>query len=145
LQRFSKQIHVSWNYRFTSIVGRATFASDAIELSAQLWNYLDDEEKTEAIIHEACHLFVFERFCRRRKQKVNDHGEEWKELMRRCGYSDARAQMQTPAPTISKQYLVYCRCRKHFITPQMLGRIRRGHRLFCPDCNSDVKLEPYAE
>jgi predicted SprT family Zn-dependent metalloprotease len=141
LERLVPQIYVDWNYRFTAMLGRATFKEHRIELAAKLWPFLLPETRDEVLIHEACHLFAHEKY----NGKTIDHGEEWKELMRVCGYSDPAPSCPCPAPTIAPQYLVYCHCKTHFITPQMRGRLKKGAELICKECKSAIKLEPYGK
>lgn len=147
LERFARQIEVEWNYRFTACLGRATFRGNKIELAAKLWHGLDDEERVEAVVHEACHLFAYEKHVRRGNERFlrGQHGPEWLAMMAACGYPESQAQRSAPIPSITPEYLVYCQCRKHFITPQMLGRMKKGARLYCPDCGSDATLTPYAD
>jgi SprT protein len=151
MPRFARTIEVRWNYRFTNLIGKASFRKKEktwlplVELSAKLWNFIDEKERRESLIHEACHLFAFEKFTKRQGKIIRGHGPEWKEMMALCGYPDADIRKEAPAPTLSKMYLVFCRCRKHFITPQMMGRVKRGARLYCPECRAAVRTDPYAD
>ena len=150
LEEFAERIKVVWNYRFTATLGRATFRNNQIELSAKMWSFHTSEKQSEVLIHEACHLFVHELYSRRLQKSVKKgHGPEWMHMMNLCGYKDSQATTSAPLPGTAcianslKQYVVYCRCKSHIVTPQVLGRLRRGMKYYCKECNSDVMSAPY--
>lgn len=133
LEEFASGINVVWNNRFTMICGRATFCGFKIELAAKMWPLLSEELKREALIHEACHLFVHKRYGTLK----DGHGSEWKSMMQLCGYPAPSKMIVTPCK------VAYCRCKTYYITPRMLDGIRRGKVFYCGTCNSDVMPTPY--
>jgi predicted SprT family Zn-dependent metalloprotease len=140
---FAKQIQVRWNRRFTATLGRATFDTCLIELSSKMWNIVDDFEHRQVVVHEACHLFTREKMRQRGLAGYYpEHGVVWHQLMALCGYPAAAIRFEYTLDRLPK-YLVHCRCRDHFVSPQMMGRIRRGDEYRCKFCKSRIRTTPY--
>ncbi len=145
LEEFASRIKVEWNNRFTSTLGTATPRDNKILLAAKMWPFLSLELQREVLIHEACHLFAYEKYGQLRKLVNKNHGSEWREMMELCGYDNPPVARLTPNPTIATRYMMYCRCGAHFIAPQMIGRLKKGARLYCPSCTEVLRLSPHAK
>lgn len=145
---YAKKIWLKWNQRFTATLGRASYGKGTIELAAKVWGRVSSEERQRCVVHEACHLFAYERYVASGKRRfIQDHGEHWKKMMARCGYPDAPAQFSDPEYDRSKEfqkYVVYCRCQDHFVSPQKMGRIRKGNYR-CRKCGSKIRTTPYGD
>lgn len=111
-------IKLTFNHRFTRKMGFATYHTNAIELSGPLFQRATDEQRTETIIHEVCHLISYHKFG----SIGRGHKDLWKQQMRICGYANPQ------------------RC--HNVNADDLVR-GGGYKLyFCTGCNKDIKIGP---
>lgn len=83
---------VRWDRRYRNLIAKAhLFETDAeVRLSSRLYPRLKPLRRIEVIAHEVCHLAVWHHVG----DVEDEHGEEWREFMRRLGYTDASAFMQ---------------------------------------------------
>ena len=90
-------IRWSFNSRFRAILGQAEYWCDEsgkmrwkIQYASKYWIPMGVEARRNTIVHEICHLAVEKLYghCARPKdgeERVLDHGEQWQELMLKCG------------------------------------------------------------
>jgi len=71
----ARELHVVWNRRLRSTLGRAAYRTATIELNPDLLDR-NPHELLPTLVHELCHLAAGVRA---------GHGAKWKALMRRCG------------------------------------------------------------
>ncbi len=144
LEGFSDNIEVAWNNRITAALGKAVLGRCKIELSSKLWKHLTADSKRELVVHEACHLFVYELHGTSiTQEELKGHGKPWSELMRKCGILNPQAMACRPQTYIGTRYSAYCRCRERLITPQLAGKMAKGYVYWCGKCNSEIKAAPY--
>lgn len=144
LDGFSDNIEVVWNNRTTAALGKAVLGCCKIELSSKLWKHLTADSRRELVVHEACHLFVYEIHGQSiTRRELKGHGKPWSDLMRQCGIINPQAVSCRPETYMGTRYSVYCRCCERLVTPQLAGRIARGQVYWCGKCNSKIKVAPY--
>lgn len=125
------KINIYWNDRFIAKLGQAcsrfsknvvtqelTFIEAEVELSVKLFALAKKIDQTETIIHEVCHVVAS--YLHKRSM---GHRREWKNLMKLCGYGNAR------------------RC-LHVDRSNMLARKRKPHVKMKCKCPGGVLLGP---
>lgn len=140
----SELLKVSFNERFTSRAGDATFGQMRIRLSGPLWPLMSKEQRYVTIVHEACHLVAW---IRSGPAKA-PHGFEWRNAMIECGVKPERTHSVDRTPILSEMgYLkASCGCRHHFVTPAKHAKIAAQSRSYiCRSCHQKLVAEAYTE
>jgi predicted SprT family Zn-dependent metalloprotease len=75
-RRKVRELHVVWNRRLRTALGRADFGARTIELNPTLLDRHPDE-LVPTLVHELCHLVAGPRAA---------HGPKWREAMRSLGH-----------------------------------------------------------
>lgn len=83
---------VRWDRRYRKRIASAEIDDDVglVRLSTHLYPRLRPDRRLEVLAHEACHLATWSLHG----SVADEHGPEWKELMRRLGFNDAGAFMK---------------------------------------------------
>lgn len=107
-----------------------------------LFNQIDDFSIIkEVVVHEFSHMLAYNIYG----LNIDEHGNEWRLIMRRMGGKDL-----FPNNKIFKSYRfkpsdkeARCNCcQSFFISSQMAYNIQTlGYVYVCPDCNSKIKLK----
>jgi len=144
-------VEVKWNSRMRVMAGRANVymrksqmgyfitRNPSIELCRILFQHMTDGEKRKTVIHETCHVVAHIKY-----EELAHHGQIWKSLMRKCGYSpDVYHDMpvkQLGLTNRKRRYKAKCGCREHTITTTTKNRINRGCMYQCKVCKNKLEL-----
>jgi len=140
----SPQIYceVKFSSRFSRRMGDARYdhvkQKGIIRLSAVLWPRATEVERTETIIHEACHVVQLYFY-----PTSAAHGREWAALMRKAGRKPQRCHQvdRTGIQRKNARVAASCLCGNvRAITTNKATRIRRGASYRCLKCNEVVSL-----
>lgn len=78
-----------------------------------LWELLTDDERTETLAHETCHIVQFSAFD---MDTIDPHGIEWKSMMRVIGYPNAEAIAN------NLNYMAACHVGRRIVMAQQAGK-----------------------
>lgn len=133
-------VTIQYNYRFTRLLGRATFnfvlRSGVIELSHPLFQRASRDDQINTVVHEYCHLASFFMYG----NKKDKHGYIWETLHRRCGYEPRQYHNvdRTGLRRRNKKqdrYLVRCGCSTQLeVTQNLVTRMQKGRKYKCRRC-----------
>jgi SprT protein len=139
------KIQVSWNNRFIARMGDARWDMKRrlgiIRFSSALWPKASLDERKETVVHETCHVIADYRHGRNQ-----GHGAAWQELMRLCGYPEAKRCHAVDREAIiarRRQRLIraLCACPQGVVVgPVQAQRIRQGVEYHCRRCAQQVRL-----
>lgn len=139
---------IEWSHRFTSRIGDATWSScgrHLIRLSEVLWPVSSPEERRETIVHEACHIFIFENHGGS-LASCEPHGADWIEAMAACGYKNPSIYHhvdRTPVLKPSVKVFGKCHCTTHEITGAQARKVFSGQVVYdCSACNGEIIFNP---
>lgn len=135
------KIQLKFNSRAFLWAGRARYNGNIIELSAKTFGIATQEQKTQTIIHETCHLIANSKFNHKR------HGEPWKLLMKSCGYQKPLATHNIDVSQFKLQrkgaIRGWCLCKSHVITiKRYQASIKRKSSLTCLKCGQTICFMP---
>lgn len=137
------RVSLEWSHRFTSRLGDATWSGcgrHQIRLSQVLWPVTSPEERRETIVHEACHIFVFENHGG--GMTVEPHGADWIECMAACGYRNPSIYHHVDrTPILKPNVRVFgkCACATHEITSSQARKVFSGQITFdCSACGAEI-------
>lgn len=88
----------------------------------------------EVVDHEFTHLITIYKYG----MGVQDHGTEWKNIMRKIGATNIKATIDLSA-YIDGLIPVECKCKTYYITKNRLTRMQNGRKYRCPSCNKKLK------
>lgn len=132
------RLTIKYNYRFTRLLGRATFnfgtQFGVIELSYPLFQRASRDDQINTVVHEYCHLAHFFMYGRR----GTNHGYIWETLHRKCGYEPRQYHNVDRTGLRNKKqdrYLVRCGCSQPFeVTQNLVTRMQKGRKYKCRKC-----------
>jgi predicted SprT family Zn-dependent metalloprotease len=133
-------VSVSFNDRFTSKGGDASWSKKRIRLSSPLWPRMSDKDRYQIIVHEACHIVAFQKHG----IYISPHGKEWKQAMRQCGLNPDRCHSvdTTGLRRRMPRYPFTCACQTHMISKIKRNRFFRGIMYRCYHCHTQLFPEP---
>lgn len=145
---------ITWNNRLSRVGGTAIytygkgFANHAkpkrgtIDLSTKIFSVFSEEERIQAVGHEAVHI-VDSYFGNPHHKKTNGHGPTWVELMKRAGFEPLRYHC-ADTKLFRKRYETNCSsCGKRWeISSNMMGRLVNGTRGAVCNCKARKYLPP---
>jgi SprT protein len=148
----AQAIVIEWNRRFTRRLGDAVFNpitfQSKIRLSIPLWPRASFQDRYDTVIHEACHVIVWQKFS----QLVAPHGPEWRQAMMNCGVEPLRTHDVDRTGLARRQrrfILLDCphqghdhKCR---MTAKEFNQIQRGAVMKCKKCGLVVGRESAVE
>jgi len=141
----AKRIRFEWNSRFTKRAGDCGIDLDrpwdaplscVIRLSIPLWPRMDENERIQTIIHEACHAITTLVY------KGSGHGYVWRQCMRKCGVPDNvyhnidRTGLRRSKPKVA----AVCACGEHPMGPIRARRMKQGMQYKCRNCHTIIRL-----
>ncbi len=119
--------------------GQARLGENRLRLNAALLEREGADFARDTLIHELCHLAVWERHGRR----ARPHGPEWQALMRALGCVPQRCHNAAVTPLRSQRRFRYaCDCSVHDITTTRHRRAQRGVRYLCRRCSGPLRPVP---
>ena len=130
-----RDLHVAWNRRLRSTLGRAAYRSATVELNPDLLDR-NPRELVPTLVHELCHLAAGVRAR---------HGAKWKALMRFCGEKPVACHRldlsHLPSRRRARRFLWQCRA-----CGQSYPRTRRDARRYrCGECGGTLAVTRPAE
>lgn len=135
---------ISFNNRFTALMGDANYLLRRIRLSAPLWPIASEEEQFQTVVHEVCHIVAHHEHYKRVgwSGKISSHGNEWKAVMRRAGVPVKRCHhvdRSTVKQALRKKFKVYCDCKTHWFGATRYRRLKAGIRTYtCNLCHYQI-------
>lgn len=116
--------------------GQALLRRNTVRLNRALLEAEGTDFARETLIHEICHLAVWERHGRR----ARPHGPQWRQLMRQMGVAPTRCHTAAVTPVRQQRRFAYeCGCRQHALTATRHNRARRGTRYVCCACRHELR------
>jgi len=141
----AQRIVVKWSERYTSCMGTAAYRGKfdmTVTFSGPLWPRADEAERTNTIVHEACHIIAF--YKAHGYFKITAHGPEWKRCMRRAGYQPTRCHTvdNSGLTKARKKYAYTCACqRTHQLGATRHKRAQNGSVYRCNRCKQNIQLK----
>jgi SprT protein len=138
MPEMAKEISLRFTNRMTRTGGTATYKSNLIKISIPYWIHATEEERTNTIYHEICHLLAKNKYS----YKIKPHGWEWRDLMRKCGQMPSRThKVDTGFASRSRGLiLVSCNCSEGCrVGPTVYKRIKLGVGYRCKRCKGRLK------
>lgn len=137
------RVAIQWSDRFTTRIGDATWSScgrHLVRLSQALWPFTSPEERRETIVHEACHIFVFE--IHGGGMTIEPHGADWINAMGACGYSSPSIYHHVDrTPILKPKFSVFgkCACTTHEISSRDARKVFSGQVTYdCSVCRNEI-------
>ncbi len=136
---------VRWDLRGLAS-GQALLQRNTIRLNAELFARESEAFARNTIIHELCHLAVWQRHGRR----ARPHGAQWQTLMRALGEVPERCHHAIATPVRQQLRFPYrCGCQQHQLTTTRHKRALRGTPYVCRRCRQvlvpEQKLSPVGD
>ncbi len=140
------KISWSWNGRFTSRMGDASYIKSRIRLSSVLFPRAAQKKQRNTVIHEAAHIIA--------SYKANGarcgHDYRWKRAMIAAGerptrcYSSADVDRTGLSRRGKGRQKAFCGCiRGVTVGPQQASKIRSGRaRYSCRKCRQRISMSP---
>ena len=147
----AQAIIVEWNPRFTRRLGDGIYSPITfrarIRLSIPLWPRASEQDRREAVIHEACHCIVGYKHGH-----VAHHGLEWKEAMRNCGVEPLRGHnVDRTGLARRRRLFILLDCpnegleKKCRIRAREFNLLKRGKWFVCKVCGLHLSRESALE
>jgi predicted SprT family Zn-dependent metalloprotease len=140
-----REIYWGWNTDLKTTFGRAILREGRVQLASKLWKRATPKERCDVIAHEICHIAVYDQYGQvdlHRREKVQSHGWQWKSLMRKCGYPNAKRCHKVSTKGLVTRHPVFCDCKAHMVTPQMFKKIRSKKKGYlCKLCKGKLREE----
>lgn len=120
--KFTKPIVIKFDLNSARIAGQAVFANNVVRLNpAYLAKYSDDYINS-TVVHEVAHIGVHEVYHIGQGRRVDGHGPEWKQMMRKLGAEPNR-------------------CHTYEADPGQ-GRGKAKYEYKCSNCSAPVMVGP---
>ena len=138
-------LKVEFSSRFNRRLGDArrnsVTGATCVRFSVRWWAIIDDVQRHETVVHEACHIVDM---VRGGSKANGPHGSSWKELMRRCGVPAERCAKGVKRPAEMKnkvqRHEAKCSCRTLSITSHRRTKMLNGKTYRCLRCNQNLVL-----
>lgn len=121
---------VRWDLRGLAS-GQALLQRNTIRLNAELLAQEGEEFSRNTIVHELCHLAIWQHHGRR----ARPHGPQWQQLMRAMGEEPSRCHQAKATPVRRQRRFAYrCSCQQHALTTVRHKRALGGASYLCRRC-----------
>lgn len=127
-RRKVRELHVVWNRRLRTALGRADFGARTIELNPALLDR-HPEELVPTLVHELCHLVAGPRA---------GHGPRWREAMRNLGQRAEACHRLDVGELRSRRRVWIWTCVRCGETYPRRSRVTRHHR--CGSCSGKLAV-----
>ena len=142
LEHLCKKVSIKFNNQMTTSAGNARYSASKkrIHLSAKIWARMNEEERTNTSVHEACHIILAVKHPDT-YLTMDPHGYEWCSLMDQCGIKPERFH-NTDIKGLRKTYSVSCHCGNiTSISSNRRTRMFNSTRTYvCKRCKSQILL-----
>ncbi len=132
---------VRWDLRGLAS-GQALLRRNTIRLNAPLLEREGEAFARNTIVHELCHLAIWERHGLR----ARPHGPQWQALMRAMGETPERCHHAAAEPVRRQRRVGYrCGCQQHLLTTTRHNRALRGTQYVCRRCREVLVYQAEAQ
>ena len=135
------KINVKWSNHLTHTAAHAKGFGKIITISNDLWERADQDQRRELVVHETCHLCVFEKY---KLGMYRSHGIEWQNFMQLCGFMFPKRCHDIEIKKVRKKrrFLYACGCCKHVISARKHNKVARNEIMFlrCVKCGQPCQF-----
>lgn len=142
----AQRIVVKWNARYTNCLGKAFYRGPfdmTVQFSIPLWPRADVKERTDTIIHEACHIIARYKYQHiGGRSRIKPHGREWKLAMAYAGTEPTRCHKVSNEglKRKTKKFKHACGCMTHEVGAVRHKRILAGTIYTCRHCRQPLTI-----